>query len=165
MRLSVILYLISNSRDELTVAVLFLPHLMTSDPNLWLSLYYPALANPSLYSFDIYLFSFQTFFSFLLCWRNPLALVNDSLWSAGLSYVCTRPPPPHPHPSPVADRRNGNYEPQDIQKCLFYCCPEIRSLSAINKGAQLVNKSMPVYWFFFYLCFFLRKARFSACIN
>ena len=66
MRLSVILYLIGNSRDELTVAVLFLPHLMTSDPNLWLSVYYPALANPSLYSFDIHLFSFKTFFLFIM---------------------------------------------------------------------------------------------------
>ena len=34
MRLSVILYLIGNSGDELTVAVLFLPRLMTSGPNL-----------------------------------------------------------------------------------------------------------------------------------
>ena len=62
-----------------------------------------------------------------------------------------------PYPSPVADRRNGNYEPRDIQKCLFYCCPEIRPLSAVNNGVHLVNISMPVYWFFFICAFSLGR--------
>ena len=83
---------------------------------------------------------------------------SEVLVSVMFVHVCL---PLTPYPSPVADRRNGNYEPQDIQKCLFYCCPEIRSLSAVNNGAYLVNKSMPVYCVFFCFVFFFWNCAFS----